>query len=115
VALWNGPEYDCQVCGACCVQQRPLDGSSYVWLDRQEARRMRRLGLTVVQAAPGETFLGCRAHPGAGGRPTCVAFDGVVGGACGCSVYADRPDVCRRFEVGERLCREARRQASLPL
>jgi len=75
---------------------------------------MRRLGLTVVQGALGESFLGCRSHRGAGGRPTCVAFKGTVGGPCGCSVYDARPDVCRQFEVGERLCREARLRAGLP-
>jgi uncharacterized protein len=113
--VWNGPEYDCQECGACCVQQGAPDGACYVYLDREEARRMRRLGLTVVRAALGESFLGCRSYGGAGGRPTCVAFQGVVGGSCGCSVYADRPGVCRQFEVGEALCREARRRAGLPV
>jgi Fe-S-cluster containining protein len=113
--LWNGPEYDCQDCGACCVQQAPFDGASYVYLDRTETRRMRRLGLTVVRAAVGASFLGCRAHAGAGGQPTCVAFAGVVGGPCGCSIYEHRPSVCRQFEVGEALCREARRQAGLPV
>jgi Fe-S-cluster containining protein len=113
--LWNGPEYDCQACGACCVQQPPRDGTSYVFLDRQEAREMRRRGLTVVQAARGDSFLGCRAHAGAAGRPACVAFRGTVGQTCGCSIYADRPRVCRQFAVGERLCRQAREQAGLPV
>jgi hypothetical protein len=76
---------------------------------------MRRLGLTVVPAAEGGYFLGCRAHAGAGGRPTCVGFEGIVGGPCGCSVYEDRPGVCRQFEVGEALCRQAREQAGLPV
>jgi Fe-S-cluster containining protein len=113
--MWNGPEYDCQACGACCVQQPPFDGRSYVFLDRQEAKEMRRLGLTVVQAALGGSFLGCRTHAGAGGRPACVAFQGQVGGTCGCSIYADRPRVCRQFAVGEQDCREAREQAGLPV
>src|SRR5260370_42640864 len=106
--MWNGPEYDCQACGACCVQQGALDGSSYVYLDREEARRMRRLGLTVVRAALGASFLGCRAHDGAGGPPTCVAFEGVVGGACVCSVYPDRPRLCPPFAVADALCPAAR-------
>jgi Fe-S-cluster containining protein len=113
--LWNGPVYDCQECGACCVQQPPCDGTSYVFLDRQEAKQMRRLGLTVVQTPPGDSFLGCRRHPGAAGRPACVAFHGKVGGSCGCSIYGNRPRVCRQFAVGEPNCRQARAQAGLPV
>jgi Fe-S-cluster containining protein len=113
--VWNGLEYECQQCGACCVQQGPYNGTSYVYLSREEAKRMRRLGLTVVPAALGDSFLGCRSHEGAGGRPACVALEGEVGGSCGCSIYPDRPDVCRHFEVGEALCLEAREQAGLPV
>jgi uncharacterized protein len=111
--LWNGPAYDCQQCGACCVQQKPFDGTSYVYLDRDEAKRFRRMGLTVVQGVGGDSYLGCRSHAGAGGRPTCVALDGKIGIFCGCSIYPDRPSVCRQFEVGEALCRSAREQAGL--
>jgi Fe-S-cluster containining protein len=97
------------------VQQRPFDGASYVYLDRPEAKRLRRMGLTVVQGTLGESYLGCRSFAGAGGRPACVALEGKVGLACGCSIYHDRPSVCRQFEVGEALCRAAREQAGLPV
>jgi Fe-S-cluster containining protein len=97
------------------VQQPPFNGTSYVFLDRQEAKDMRRLGLTVVEIPLRGSFLGCCAHEGAGGRPTCVAFTGTVGRACGCAIYGDRPRVCRQFTVGERLCRQARQQAGLPV
>jgi Fe-S-cluster containining protein len=107
------PEYDCRRCGACCVQTGPHDGSAYVYLDRDEARRMRSLGLLVVEAALGARCLGAREHQGAGGRPACVAFTGTLGGGCACSAYEDRPSACREFEVGGRLCREAREQAGL--
>jgi hypothetical protein len=100
---------------ACCVQQPPFDGTPYVVLERQEARDMRRMGLTVVRASSGDAFLGCRTHDGAGGRPACVAFQGQVGGACACSIYAARPGACRRFAVGERHCRQACARAGLPV
>ena len=32
-----------------------------------------------------------------------------------CGIYKDRPDVCRDFEVGGRLCGEARQLVGLPL
>jgi len=113
--LWNGPEYDCQKCGACCIQMGSFDGTSYVYLDRGEARNMRRLGLTVVRSPRGHSTLGCRRHLGAQGQQTCVAFEGIVGDQCGCSIYEDRPGVCRAFQVGEDLCREARAAAGLPV
>jgi Fe-S-cluster containining protein len=105
----GGTEYHCQHCGACCLD--PEGGEAYAWLDRAEANRMRRRGLTVVAAA-GKTFLGTRARS-SGGR-ACVAFRGQAGGPCHCAVYEDRPGVCRRFHVGDRLCRMARVEAGLP-
>jgi Fe-S-cluster containining protein len=109
--VWKGPVYDCQSCGACCAHQGPFDGK-YVYLHRDEARRMKRLGLSVIHA-DGDAYLGARSC--GGGRPTCVAFRGRVGGECGCGIYDDRPTVCRAFEVGEALCREARERAGLPV
>ena len=109
------PIYDCQTCGACCVQLGPNDGNAYVHLDRQEARQLRSLGLPVLEAAMGGYWLGAAPHKGTGGRPACVAFAGKLGGSCGCSIYQDRPVICRQFEVGDRLCREAREQAGLPV
>src|SRR5437764_11306128 len=43
------PKYNCQTCGACCVQLGPHDGNAYVYLDREEAGRMRSFGLPVVR------------------------------------------------------------------
>ena len=97
----------CNSCGACCVQHGTHDGSAYVYLDREEARRMTRLGLPVVEADFAALCLGARPHRGAGGRPACVAFAGEMGVACGCSIYPHRPSVCREFEVGEQLCQES--------
>src|SRR3954463_12737880 len=99
--------YDCQTCGACCVQFGSCDGTEYVYLNRNEASVMRGYGLPVVRATLGDLFLGARPHEGSDGRPACVALAGKLGGPCGCSVYEDRPSVCREFEVGGESCREA--------
>jgi Fe-S-cluster containining protein len=107
-------QYNCQSCGACCVQLGPYDGNSYVYLDKEEAGQMRALGLPIVEAAMGGGCLAAVPKEGAGGRPACVAFAGGLGGPCGCSVYEDRPSVCREFEVGGQLCQEARELAGLP-
>lgn len=109
------PPYDCQTCGACCVQFGPEDGNSYVYLDREEARRMANLGLPVIGQSWGGRCLGATPHEGASGRPACVAFAGELGISCACSIHEDRPSVCRDFEVGDALCQEARLQAGLSI
>jgi Fe-S-cluster containining protein len=76
---------------------------------------MRRHGLRVVEAALGAKCLAAAPHEGAWGYPACVAFDGELCVRCGCSVYPDRPAVCREFEAGGELCREARERAGLPV
>jgi Fe-S-cluster containining protein len=108
--MWNGPVFDCQTCGACCTDREPSDGG-YVYLSRPESRRLRQLGLTVVQAG-GDSFLGTR--PGQAGC-VCSAFVGQVGGRCSCSIYQSRPQRCREFEAGGPLCRAARLDAGLPV
>jgi Fe-S-cluster containining protein len=104
--------YDCQTCGACCVHPASAVGGAYIHLTDDEERRMKRLSLSVIQKG-GESFLGAR--PGPGSRPVCVAFAGRVGGWCGCSIYEDRPHICRQFEAGDALCLEARERAGLPV
>jgi Fe-S-cluster containining protein len=101
--------YDCQTCGACCVDFTGTHG--YVRLAPREAPRFRRLGLPVVGES-GESILGTRAD--GEGRDVCAAFAGAVGGACSCSVYPSRPRVCQTFEAGGPQCREARRAVGLP-
>lgn len=108
-------EYDCQACGACCVHLGPYDGNAYVYLDQDEARRMRRLGLPVIQGVLGSPCLAAAPHDGAWGFPACVAFEGELGKRCGCAVYEERPSVCREFAMGSELCREARDRAGLPI
>jgi Fe-S-cluster containining protein len=107
--------YDCQSCGACCVHLGPYDGVGYVPLGRHEAAEMRAHGLRVVEAALGQKCLAVAPHDGAWGYSACVAFDGELGGRCGCSVYEDRPAACREFISGGELCREARERAGLPV
>ena len=104
--------YDCQRCGACCGDQQSSGVAGYVYLERDESRVMKRLGLSVV-SMPGQSFLGTRSLAGET-VPFCVAFRGRVGSRCRCSIYQHRPRNCRAFEVGGPDCREARALAGLP-
>jgi Fe-S-cluster containining protein len=105
----GGPPYDCQQCGACCVDA--FGRRAYVELRPREARRLRRFGLPVLEGRGGAA-LATRPHDGE--ASVCVALDGDIGRACGCSVYVARPSVCRQFEVGGLKCRAARSEAGLP-
>jgi Fe-S-cluster containining protein len=110
--MWIGDAYDCQKCGACCTNQEAVPATGYVRLSSGESRHMKRLGLSVVQT-DGRFFLGTRNRASLR-HAICVALNGQVGGACGCSIYDLRPLNCRQFEVGSGLCKDARREAGLP-
>jgi Fe-S-cluster containining protein len=92
-----------------------------VLLYEPDRERIRALGLPIVRLEqPGEAdqmevlqLLGTRRDDQ--GLRICTAFTGSVGQACACGIYADRPDLCRKFEAGDTLCRAARQKAGLPV
>lgn len=104
--------YDCQHCGACCVDYFGTTG--HIQLSAGEARHLHRLGLPVV-SWHGQTLLGTRAHDGPVGTTCCVAFVGEVGSDCACAIHPERPGACRAFEAGSEGCRFARLEAGLSL
>jgi hypothetical protein len=73
----SGTVYDCQQCGACCLD--PKGGEAYAWHDRAEANRMRRRGLTVVARreklswAPGRSLPVAGSASPSGDRPVARA------------------------------------------
>src|SRR5262245_17966202 len=105
-------DYDCEACGACCVEFFGADG--YIPLDAREQVLLERLALRVG-AWHGQTLLGTRPHGGPGGERCCVAFVGEVGGPCACAIYPERPGACRRFVAGSLGCQFARAEAGLPV
>lgn len=108
LAETSAAEYDCRLCGACCLS--PYTGPGYVELaDAEEEARLRRLGLPVVMNPVGRPCLGTRSDG------ACVAFEGVAGSPSACRVYEDRPRQCREFEMGSARCRLARLQAGLAI
>jgi Fe-S-cluster containining protein len=113
-SMWNESSYDCQQCGACCINPGILSGTAYVYLEKHEARQMRRMGLTVIKVV-GDSYLGTRTKDIGTDEPVCVAFEGKLGRTCGCSIYPLRPRECRRFQAGTDECKAARRQSGLPI
>jgi Fe-S-cluster containining protein len=84
---------DCRSCGACCSHRW-----SWPVLRRDRADAVGIPADMVREDLPLMRTVGAR----------CVALVGAVGVSCGCSVYADRPEACRKFVPGGVLCLEAR-------
>jgi Fe-S-cluster containining protein len=86
-------------------------------LDAADLGRLAPLGLPILHPPRGATspprapYLATTAL--AGGRRVCVALEGAPGARCACTIYADRPEACRRYEVGGALCRSARQWLGL--
>ena len=86
---------DCQTCGACCR-------GFTVEVDVQDEVHPR----LVKQALFGPVM---RERCG-----QCIALKGEVGKQVRCTIYEDRPQVCREFEQGSAACDIARHLQRLP-
>jgi len=96
----NSTDSVCTSCGACCSfspdwprftieDDDALDRLPHHFVDHQ--------------------FFGMRCE-----EDRCIALTGEVGIATSCSVYADRPEVCRACSIGDDACRMARAKHGLP-
>lgn len=90
----------CLSCGACCASFRV----SFYWAESEIM-----LGGTVPPeltekitpvhvAMKGTNQPDCR----------CIALEGTIGDAIGCSIYEQRSTTCREFEMGSEACLRAR-------
>ena len=99
-------ELDCRTCGACCAPER--NDAVYVGVSATDLERMTRVWRQRYVARDAVLT---KLDPV--GRCVCVALRGVVGQTVSCSIYARRPEECRRFTAGTKECLTARRQAGL--
>lgn len=98
----------CLTCGACC---------HYFRISFYEGELLAGFppeGLTEPLGRPYSCMKGTRE----GGR--CVALEGTVGVDIKCTIYSERPSVCREYEVWNELgevnprCNKARAKHNLP-
>ena len=80
---------DCRACGACCAN--PMDPK---WIEVTEEDAV-QIPLELFQAGDIERY--AMKQDGLG---VCVALLGAVGVYCECSMYDDRPSICRRIQLG---------------
>lgn len=97
--------YDCRACGACCFTFDVLLSEC----DRDRFEKSAALvSLTVLYrpaGASGAWRFMRREQP----AQRCAALAGELR-SCYCTIYEDRPDLCREFEAGSEDCLQARRQ-----
>jgi len=86
-------------------------GDGYIQLNLEEELRLERKGLPVFEIVPDPqdriVLLGTKRN-GQGVR-VCTALTGKLGKQVACSIYPERPHLCRQFEAGSPECHEARR------
>lgn len=80
----------CMSCGACCAHFRIMLYPDEVAPQGGAPREM------VVPVGGAFCMKGTDAFP-----PRCVALEGEVGQAVRCTIYAERPQVCREFNEYE--------------
>jgi Fe-S-cluster containining protein len=105
-------DFDCRACGACCANPDENRAEGVIdWVEvgareplRADARLAARL---LVENAAGECHL--RLDPA--GR--CLALRGRIGRRVTCTIYALRPEGCRRVEPGDARCRQYRRERGI--
>lgn len=96
----SSSEDACQSCGACCAY-------SYDWPEftDESDRHLSRIPIELCNCDTGR--MKC-----VGDR--CCALQGEVGKSVSCSIYKNRPNVCRQFKPGTAGCEMVRRSFGLP-
>lgn len=95
--------FDCTTCGACCTAEVYGEGP---FVTLYGADSLRFTAEELVPDSQGCDFLVTKRH--GDDEVRCVFLDGELGGPCGCTAYARRPQVCRDFTAGTPECRAAR-------
>jgi Fe-S-cluster containining protein len=116
---------DCRRCGACCIAEGGrAEGTaqSSGWADCtvvDVARLSREVQAKLAPVTHGP--LRTRAVAATPTRQTrefgsiCAFLRGTPGRRVSCRIYANRPEICRRFEPGSEDCRSARERIGLGL
>lgn len=100
---------DCQACGACCVSH--ADEGTLADVSNTDRARMssRTIRLHVLNESTKTTWKHQAGGPLRGMKAcVCTALVGSLLRRVRCSIYAERPDVCREFEPGSQRCQSAR-------
>jgi Fe-S-cluster containining protein len=90
------PVPECIPCGACCVY------GLIIPINRREPEPLERYIEVTLDEAPDVVIERAFERDDRDGR--CVNMAGEVGVEIGCTVYPDRPQICRDFDAGSDRC-----------
>jgi len=104
--------YDCTTCGACCCntdENREIGYVDYVEIDLDDRilkkpDLVRRLVVLDDDLVP---------HMRLSQYQRCAALSGRVGVKVGCTIYKDRPSICREFTAGSKMCKQVRKERGI--
>jgi Fe-S-cluster containining protein len=99
------PHFDCDGCGACCCTFPIFAAESDALREPRIRNEGRRLPLWLATPQWDYQLFPLPFHE------SCCFLDGENR----CTIYATRPNVCRRFEAGSAQCQEARKLRGLPV
>lgn len=100
---------DCQTCGACCVSHADEGTLADVSSADRERMSKRTIRLHVLNESTKTVWKHQSGGPLHGMKAcVCTALVGSALHRVRCSIYAERPDVCREFEPGSERCRSAK-------
>ncbi len=103
--------YDCERCGACCINppENVREGfDAYVEIGARDAIRQRPERLRRYARETGGKL-----HMRILTDGRCIALSGSVGERVQCRIYFSRPSPCRRVQAGSELCQRYRREQGL--
>lgn len=109
VRLTSNP---CLTCGACCAYY----AVTFYWAEADDTDGGTVPAGLTAQHGPFQRVMRRTESPSA----RCVALEGEVGGCVRCTIYTQRPSVCRDFEYSwqsgkpSELCDRARAAHGLP-
>jgi hypothetical protein len=84
---------DCEACGACCA----FESATFVPLSVEDLERLAQAGEALAHTESGQAYM--RMDDG-----FCAALERFPGGAR-CTIYEQRPELCREFRQGSSECR----------
>ena len=80
---------DCQECGACCAYFK-------VYFNPKDNPQLDKIADKTHKISKDKVFMQGREVFKEG---RCIALEGEIGKCVSCSIYEDRPDVCRKYDV----------------
>lgn len=103
---------ECNQCGACCVSHNEKIQYRVALTDQSDIDRLPDRAKAWVFMSP-EAGKALRTKTDEDGFRVCMGLEGKIGGSPVCSIYENRPKLCRNFATGSKNCHKYRRLAGL--